>query len=156
MKTFGDLDSFLNNEKSIKDYLISAAQGTTKAISGAINAPANIGKTFHRAVVGGEPVVSQSIVRGLENLKDTSGYQGVGKTSTQKQSSTAKMIELKLTPELQNKNLKRGDLVKGTVLSKDPYARQQLQGEYMGRSEVGIIIRNPQPVSIINTGRRKV
>lgn len=154
MKSFNELNSFLNTE-GLKDYLISAAQGTTKAVSGAINAPANIGKTFHKAVVGGEPIISQGIVRGLEKLKGNNVGQNVGKTSSQKQTMSSKMVELKLTPELQNRPLKRGDIVKGTVLSKDPYERQQLQGEYMGKSEVGIIIRNPQAVNTNNTVRRK-
>lgn len=152
MKTFKELNSFLVKE-GLKDYLVKAAQGATNLVSSGIRMPANIGKAVHSTVIGNEPLIANAINKGLAKIGGTSTGT-FDKSSQIKSTDTPKMVEIKLTPELNNKQFKRGDIVKGIILSKDPYSRRPVQGEYMGKNEVGVVIRNPQSISNIITNRK--
>jgi len=153
MKTFEELNSFLVKE-GLKDYLVKAAQGTTNLVSSGIRLPAKLGKAVHSTVVGNEPLIANAINKGLAKIGGNNDSV-IDKSSQVKSPSNSKMVEIKLTPELNNKQLKRGDIVKGVILSKDPYSRQPVQGEYMGKSEIGIVIRNPQSIGNIITSRKR-
>ena len=154
MKTFNELYSLY--ELSLKDYLnfakkitkggLSLAKGAVGATSAALRAPETIGKGVYKSVVGNEPVLAQTIQRGIQKASDALGNTSSGRTEAPRTTKQQDYVELELSPELMSDTLKRGDTVTGITKSINHYGRKRVSGKFLGRSDKGVMVANPSYV----------
>lgn len=151
MKTFNELYSLY--ELSLKDYLnfakkitkggLGLAKGAVGATSAALRAPETIGKGVYKSVVGNEPVLAQTIQKGLQKASDVLGDTRNTAQPSAIKSQQSDYAELDLSPDLTSDNLKRGDVITGFTKSSNPYGRKRVKGTYLGRSDKGVMVANP-------------